>query len=80
MNIVYQGGQVIDVEISHALAQSRITQAERVAIFGCDQPNIDIWQTARDLENGEGLLTDLVDTMVVKGVITSERAQEIAGA
>lgn len=79
MNIKYIGGTVVDVTVENAKLQSRMTTAERTAIFGRGVPDTSVISALHDLENNQpGSSVDIVcDAMVSSGDITPQRSAEI---
>lgn len=78
MNIVYENGQIVDAQLGDPILQQRMTLSERMAIFGCAQPNATVLTELNKLERlGTGSRAALVGAMVSEGLITSQRGEEI---
>lgn len=79
MEIIYTNNVVTDAITGYAPLQARLTQAERLAMFGIAAPDAVLWGYMRDLENGTAPTTiaDAVNRMVTIGAITQDRADAI---
>lgn len=80
MELVYSpDGSLSDARTVYQPLQSKLTQAERLAMFGVAAPDAVLWGYMRDLENGTQptTISDAVNRMVTIGAITQQRADEI---
>jgi hypothetical protein len=85
MELNYENGQIVSVRIQNTVLQSKLTDAEKMAFFACDHPNLTVWQNIEWLEtdarNQDGTpkttLQLTVQSMVTEGLITQQRADEI---
>ncbi len=78
MEIVYENNAIIDAKTGYLPLQEKLTQPERLAMFGCATPDQTLWTEMVKLERGE--VTDpatAVARMVTIGAITQQRADEI---
>jgi hypothetical protein len=87
MRIDYTNGQIVDVIVNIPQLQERMTQAERISVWGFNGTEV-IGVATNNLENnnidaqGNPIIPpvtvdSLVDLMVAGGFITSQRAAEI---
>jgi hypothetical protein len=83
MRVEYTNGQITDVYVSIPQLQERMTQAERVSVWGVSSTQA-IGEATNHLEtnnvNNQGApvtVASLVDLMVAGGFITSQRGQEL---
>lgn len=87
MIVSYSNGQIVDVIVNIPQLQDRMTQAERVNVWGLTSTQV-IGEATNNLERGnidaDGnpvippvTVSGLVDLMVAGGFITTQRANEI---
>ncbi len=76
MKIIYTDGEIADATLDHA-ASAKFTKQERLAHFGCAQPDADIVAAVSALEKQTNTFDNLVNVMVAKGAITSQRGNEL---
>lgn len=79
MEIVYENGQIIDAKTAYKPLQDALTLQERLAMFGCAQPDATLWSEMVKLEKDDptGSKTTAVNRMVTIGSITQGRADEL---
>jgi hypothetical protein len=86
MRVEYTNGQIVDVVVNIPQLQERMTQAERISVWGINSTQT-IGEATNNLERGnidaDGnhvvppvTVSSLVDLMVAGGFITSQRGQE----
>jgi hypothetical protein len=87
MRVDYSGDQITDVFVSIPQLQERMTQAERISVWGVNSTQT-IGEATNNLErnniDAEGnpvippvTVSSLVDLMVAGGFITSQRGAEL---